>query len=64
MKKKIDTLPKLNSICEICQWYTGNKKCFAFSRGIPDSVWKGIHDKPVKGQLNKDILYSPKGNIL
>lgn len=57
-------LNKIESNCEICTWYLGNRECPAFEDlKIPDEVWNGTHDKEVKGQ-EKGILFVKKGELL
>ena len=62
-KKKIETLPCIESQCENCLWYLGNRECAAFHGKIPDKVWNSLHDKVVEGQA-EDLVFEENGPMI
>ena len=62
-KKNITTLPCVNSNCENCLWYLGNRECAAFHGKIPDEIWNGLHDKVVEGQT-EDLVFEENGPMI
>lgn len=62
-KKKIETLPCIESQCENCLWYLGNRECAAFHGKIPDEVWNSLHDKVVEGQA-EDLVFEENGPMI
>ena len=62
-KKKIETLPCIESQCENCLWYLGNHECAAFHGKIPDKVWNSLHDKVVEGQA-EDLVFEENGSMI
>lgn len=62
-KKKIETLPCIESQCENCLWYLGNRECAAFHGKIPDKVWNSLHDKVVEGQA-EDLVFEENGSMI
>ena len=62
-RKKIETLPCIESQCENCLWYLGNRECAAFHGKIPDKVWNSLHDKVVEGQA-EDLVFEENGLMI
>lgn len=62
-EKQVATLPCLNSNCENCIWYLGNRECAAFQDKIPDEVWNGIHSKVLPNQA-EPFIYNENGLII
>ena len=62
-KKKIETLPCIESQCENCLWYLGNRECAAFHGKIPDKVWNSLHDNVVEGQA-EDLVFEENGPMI
>ena len=62
-KKKVETLPCIESQCENCLWYLGNRECAAFHGRIPDKVWNSLHDKVVEGQA-EDLVFEENGPMI
>lgn len=62
-KKNIATLPCVNSNCENCIWYLGNRECAAFNGKIPDEIWNGLHDKVLPEQQEL-IIYEENGPMI
>lgn len=62
-RKKIETLPCIESQCENCLWYLGNRECAAFHGKIPDKVWNSLHDKVVEGQA-EDLVFEENGPMI
>lgn len=62
-KKKMETLPCIESQCENCLWYLGNRECAAFHGKIPDKVWNSLHDKVVEGQA-EDLVFEENGSMI
>lgn len=62
-KKNIATLPCIESHCENCLWYLGNRECAAFYGKIPDEVWNSLHDKVVEGQA-EDLVFEENGLMI
>ena len=62
-KKKIETLPCIESQCENCLWYLGNRECAAFHGKIPEKVWNSLHDKVVEGQA-EDLVFEENGPMI
>ena len=60
---KPEVVPCLNSKCENCLWYLGNKECAAFDGKIPDEVWNGLHDKVLPEQ-QEPIIYKENGPMI
>ena len=62
-KKKIETLRCIESQCEKCLVYLGNRGCAAFHGKIPDKVWNSLHDKVLPEQ-QEPIIYEENGPMI
>lgn len=63
IKEDTKVNPELESNCENCLWYLGDKKCAAFEGDIPDKIWNGVHDKILPEQKVR-IKFESKGKII
>ena len=69
MKRKIEKtekpefLPHIDSRCENCLWYLGNKECPAFREKIPEEIWNGLHDKVLKDQ-EQNLVFEENGPLI
>lgn len=54
---------RMNSLCENCRWYLGNRECVAFPDKIPLEIWKEEHPKIVPGQLF-DFVFVERGPLI
>jgi|GEM_PF-5542766 len=55
--------PHIESLCENCMWYLGNRECTAFPDGIPTKIWKGEHKEPIPRQ-SFDFVFVEKGPLI
>lgn len=60
---KPEIVPCLNSKCENCLWYLGNKECAAFDGKIPEKVWQGNHTQVLEEQ-SQPLVFEENGPIL
>lgn len=60
---KVEVLPHLDSKCENCRWYLGDRQCPAFELNIPEIIWKGEHNTVLEEQV-VDLTFESNGPIL
>ena len=66
MSEQINTaevLPHINSKCENCRWYLGDRQCAAFELTIPDNIWFGEHNMVMENQV-VDFTYEENGPLI
>lgn len=60
---KVEVLPNIQSKCELCRWYLGDRQCPAFEDIIPAEIWAGSHDYALDNQV-VDLTYNEIGAAL
>lgn len=63
MNKNNEVLPHIDSLCENCIYYLGDRECPAFRETIPDFIWNGEHTEVVEDQVI-DITFEENGPLL
>lgn len=48
------------SICHYCNHRTGNRKCIAFPKGIPEAFWTGAADHTTPYDGDGGITFEPR----
>lgn len=58
-----DSILTLESKCENCIFYLGDRQCPAFEGKIPNVIWNGEHKTVLKEQVAK-VKYQENGPML
>ena len=58
-----EIIPHIDSNCENCRWYLGDRQCPAFELRIPDAIWLGEHNMVMDDQVI-DLTYDENGPLL